>query len=64
MLTAERLLHESDSALDLATLTMTMDVAEAYRNAGRNADAAERFAAAYAQMTALGATRPNRPARC
>ncbi|MFN7978356.1 MAG: serine/threonine-protein kinase [Vicinamibacterales bacterium] len=54
VLAAERLLRESGMASELATLSMTMEVAEAYRNAGRTVEAGQTFAAAYEQMKALG----------
>lgn len=57
VLAAERLLRESGMASDLATLSMTMEVAEAYRNAGRTVEAGTTFEAAFAQMTALGRDR-------
>jgi len=52
--TAERLLRESGESSPLLDLTIAMDVAESYRQAGRNRQAAEAFAAAYKQLTALG----------
>jgi serine/threonine protein kinase len=52
--TAERLLRESGESSPLLDLTIAIDVAESYRQAGRNRQAAEAFAAAYKQLTALG----------
>ena len=54
VLTADRLLRASGMGSELARLSMAMEIAEAYRNAGHDVDAAAAFAAAFAQMTALG----------
>ncbi len=54
---ADRLLRESGLGSELAKLSSAMELAEAYRNAGRNVEAATAFAAAFAQMTALGRDR-------
>ncbi len=54
ILEAQRTLGASGLSSSLASLTVAMDVAECYRMASRNREAAEAFQAAYAQLTALG----------
>ncbi len=52
--TAQRLLHESGQKSPLLELTIAMDVAESYRQAGLNRRAAEAFSDAFRQLSALG----------
>src|SRR5204863_5939358 len=54
VMTAQRLLRESGQGSPLLDLTVAMDVAESYRLAGRHRDAADAFAAAFKQLSALG----------
>jgi eukaryotic-like serine/threonine-protein kinase len=54
---ASRLLDDSGLASELAKLTMAMDMAEAYRRAGRQHEASTAFEAAFVRMTALGRDR-------
>jgi len=51
---AERLLRDSGQGSPLLDLTMAMELAEAYRMAGRNREAASAFGAAFKQLSALG----------
>jgi eukaryotic-like serine/threonine-protein kinase len=53
-LTAERILKESNQRPPLLELRVSMDLAEAYRMAGRNREAAEAFRDAFARLTSLG----------
>jgi len=53
-LTARRILDESHQGSPLLELRVSMDVAEAYRMAGRNREAAAAFEEAYARLAALG----------
>jgi tetratricopeptide (TPR) repeat protein len=53
-LEAQRLLRESGQASALRELSTAMNVAEAYRMAGKPRDAAAAFETAFAQLTALG----------
>ncbi len=53
-LVAQRLLRESGQGSPLLELTVAMDIAESYRQAGRNRQAANAFAAAFKQLSALG----------
>ncbi len=55
--TAEALLRGSGLASDLATLNVATHLAEAFRAAGRNAEASAAFEAAFAGLTALGRDR-------
>ncbi|MEP7116523.1 MAG: serine/threonine-protein kinase, partial [Acidobacteriota bacterium] len=57
VLAADRLLRASGMGSELAKLSMAMEIAEAYRNAGRNPEAATAFEAAFGQMSALGRER-------
>ena len=57
MRTAERLVASSGLGSDLLKLTVAMDLAEAYRNAGQHVEASAAFAAAFERMTALGRDR-------
>jgi serine/threonine-protein kinase len=52
--TAQRLLGESGSGSALLGLRVSMSLAESYRNANRNLEAAAAFETAYARLTALG----------
>ena len=52
--TAQRLLRDSGQGSPLLDLTVAMDVAESYRMAGRNREAAAAFAKAFKQLSALG----------
>jgi tetratricopeptide (TPR) repeat protein len=52
--TARTLASESGVASDLLQLKLTMDMAEAYRNGGRNRDADPVFREAYERLVALG----------
>ena len=54
VMTAQRLLRESAQGSPLLDLTVAMDVAESYRLAGRHREAADAFAAAFKQLSALG----------
>jgi len=56
-LTAERLAAASGLGSGLLKMTLAMDVAEAYRMAGRNAEASAAFEVAFARLTALGRER-------
>jgi tetratricopeptide (TPR) repeat protein len=58
---AQRLLEESGQGSALLHLRVAMTVAEAYRMAGRNREAAAAFEKAYAERSA--ATRRNEPGR-
>ena len=51
---AKRLLRESGQGSPLLDLTMAMELAESYRMAGKNREAATAFAEAYKQLSALG----------
>jgi tetratricopeptide (TPR) repeat protein len=51
---AQRLFHESGQKSPLLELTIAMDVAESYRQAGSNRLAADAFSAAFKQLSALG----------
>ncbi|HKS38007.1 MAG TPA: serine/threonine-protein kinase [Verrucomicrobiae bacterium] len=51
---ADRLLRNSGQGSSLLDLTIAMELAEAYRMAGRNREAASAFAAAFKQLSALG----------
>ena len=53
-LTARRILDESHQGSPLLDLRVSMDLAEAYRMAGRNREAAAAFEEAYARLAALG----------
>ena len=53
-LTAQRLLKESGQGSPLADLSVSMDLAEAYRMAGRNRESAAAFQEAFAKLSALG----------
>jgi tetratricopeptide (TPR) repeat protein len=57
VLEADRLLRASGLGSELSKLSMAMELAEAYRNAGRDGEAATAFEAAFAQMTAMGRDR-------
>jgi serine/threonine-protein kinase len=52
--TAQRLFHESGSGSALLGLNLSSALAESYRNASRNREAAAAFEDAYARLTALG----------
>ena len=52
--TAQRILKESRQGSALAHLGVSMDLAEAYRMAGRNREAATAFREAFARLAALG----------
>ena len=51
---AERLLHESKQASPLSNLNIAMELAESYRMAGREREAAAAFEAAFKQLAGLG----------
>ena len=53
-LTARRILDESHQGSPLLDLRVSMDLAEAYRMAGRNREAAAAFEETYARLAALG----------
>jgi eukaryotic-like serine/threonine-protein kinase len=53
-LTAQKLLRQSGQSSPLLELTVVMDVAESYRHAGQNRHAADAFAEAFKQLSALG----------
>jgi len=53
-LTAQRLVRESGQGSPLLELTIAIDVAESYRQAGRSRQAADTFADAFKQLSALG----------
>ena len=53
-LTARRILNESGQGSPLLDLRVSMDLAEAYRMAGHNREAASAFEEAYARLSALG----------
>ncbi len=53
-LTAQRLLRGSGQGSPLLELTVAMDIAESYRKAGWNRQAADAFAEAFKQLSALG----------
>jgi serine/threonine protein kinase/tetratricopeptide (TPR) repeat protein len=53
-LIAQRLLRESGQGSPLLELTVAMDLAESYRKAGWNRQAANAFAEAFQQLSALG----------
>jgi len=55
--TAERLVAASGLGSDLLKLTVAMDVAEAYRMAGRHVEASAAFSAAYDRMVVMGRDR-------
>jgi tetratricopeptide (TPR) repeat protein len=52
--TAERLLRESNQNSPLLGVTVKMEMAEAYRVAGRNREAAGAFSLAFEELSALG----------
>ena len=64
ILEAQRLLNESHLSSALADLTVSMDVAESYRMAGRNGEASAAFREAFAKLSSMDAMRPRRPGRC
>ena len=51
---AERILRQSNQSSPLLNVTIAMDLAEAYRMAGQKREAADAFAAAHQQLSALG----------
>jgi eukaryotic-like serine/threonine-protein kinase len=53
-LTAQRVLQESRQGSPILELRVAMDLAEAYRMAGRNLEAAAAFEKVYGDLTALG----------
>ena len=53
-MTARRILDESQQGSPLLDLRVSMDLAEAYRMAGRNREAAAAFEESYARLAALG----------
>jgi serine/threonine-protein kinase len=54
ILEAQRTLAASGLSSSLAEMSVAMDVAESYRMASRNREAADAFRAAYGRLTALG----------
>jgi serine/threonine-protein kinase len=59
-LAAQCLLRASRQGSSLSELAVSMDVAEAYRMAGRNREAAAEFEKAFARLSALGRDRTER----
>jgi len=54
VLAAQRLLHESRQGSSLREVAVSMDLAEAYRMAGRNREAASEFDASFTRLATLG----------
>jgi tetratricopeptide (TPR) repeat protein/tRNA A-37 threonylcarbamoyl transferase component Bud32 len=59
-LTARRILEETGQGSSLLKLTIAGDVAESYRMAGRDREADQAFAVAFAQLKALGREKTER----